>query len=213
MFKGILTKFISFGYLKYKDGKIFFGDEKMLFVNLFPLVEQFMMHRRLNDGAFNCIAYLSFKRSNMQFTRDHFQRFGKSLLSVMDISKQMFYAIGWADVEFVRYDEKQSFMIIHANKSTFAEEIKLRHGIQNEPVDFMMAGIFAGAVQVYAPKGKMIYAIEVRCKAQKNVNECEFIVAPEDKIMGFLKKYGKPEQNRAKELISRIKELEDGKGK
>jgi predicted hydrocarbon binding protein len=208
MFKGILTKFISFGYLKYKDGKIFFGDEKMLFVNLFPLVEQFMMHRKMNDELFDIIAYVSFKKSNQQFTRDHFQRFGKSLLSVMDISKQMFYAIGWADVEFVRYDEKENFMLIHAKKSTFAEEIKLRHGIQKDPVDFMMAGIFAGAVQVYSPKGKKIYAIEVRCKAQRDVKECEFVVASEEKIMGFLVKYGKAEQERAKKMISRIKKME-----
>jgi hypothetical protein len=75
-------------------------------------------------------------------------------------------------------------------------------------IDHMIAVIFSVALQYLSPKND-IYCIEVKCRAQKDVTQCEFVASTEKGILDYLKKFGnKKSIERAQEVIKDIKEVE-----
>jgi len=198
----LVEGFLNLRYLSFKDGYIKFGDEKMLFVNLFPLVEQAYITFRNPNISSSLAFYLAFKQSSYNFTKEHFFKFGKRIENVAEMSKKFFYFLGWGDFEFEKVSQKNNFLIISGKKSSFAEEYKRLHGPQLKPVDIMIAGIFAGSVQAYS-SGVSIQCIEAACKAQKDSEACYFVASTQENIISYLKKFYPNQLFTAKQFLKR----------
>ena len=197
-------------YISFKEGAIRFGNERMIFVNVFPLIEEFRLHKSIDTKNYESISYLSFKESNYMFTHTNFFKFAKNLEQVQEVSRNVFYTIGWGEVEFMKTSKEMDFVLIRGKNIAFSEEIKNKFGAQKEPVDFMAAGIFAGAWQAFS--NKTIHCIEVSCRAQKDSMDCQFVASTEDKILKYISEFAPERLNKVEGFLEEVINLEKALG-
>jgi len=194
-----------FKYLKYENGMLKLGDEPMLFINLFPLIEEYRMHTTREGLDYNILNYMAFYQSGYNFVRDHTLPLAKILPKVVGVSCELFEAIGWGKSYAFKVNDKQNILIMKSKSSTFADTLKKMHGPQETPVDFRMSGIFAGSTRFYSKED--IECVEVACRAEKDVMECDFIAASPGNILDYIDKYYPERHQYAEKVLTRITEL------
>ena len=202
----LLKEFGMFHYLKFKPTAVEFGGEKVILFFLPHLVDE---HVRLYQAfGLDCgvLKFLAGKRMGADFIRRHGIPLGKTLTEVVGLSCNVLNAFGWGVFRTVKVDEKQGFMVVEAEHSIFAEELKKRHGPRKEPVDWLLAGLFAGALEHYA--GTKIWTVELSCMAEKDVAHCTFLSARAGDLVGCARRMAPGKAKWVSRVAERIRRLE-----
>jgi predicted hydrocarbon binding protein len=205
-----LKKFMISGYLSFKDDYIKFGNEKMVFYFVPHLVDEFNVHSKLFGLDYGAAQFLVGRMAGYDFVKRHGSPIGKNLTQVIETSQTALNALGWGKFSVWKADENKEYLLIKAEKSTIADEIKLTLGPQETPVDFLLSGLFAGATSFYCKSN--IYCIETMCRAQRNVQMCEFFASTDDRLLHFIKEFSPDKVNYASSMLDKIKKLEKASG-
>lgn len=203
-----IKNLLAVRYLSFKNGEIRLDKERMLFVNLFPLIETFRINKMLSERTYPLSLYLAFKQSGYDFTHTHTAKFGKDINEMAILNANMLYTIGWGSFEFIKTDATKdlTFLMMRSKNSAFADEIKNKYGAQEDPVDYMVCGLFAGALQAFTKD--TINCFEITCRVQKDCGSCQYVAATDDNIIKYLEGFADKDIPRAKGFLEEIKNLE-----
>jgi len=202
----LLKQLGMFKYLKPQKEYLFFGKDKIVFYFVPQLIEEY----RFLDNAFGldygATEFLASKFSGKNFVKQHGIPLKKNLNSVVDLSCKILNAFGWGLFKTVKVDEKRKFLLVESSLSTFSEELKKRHGPQENPSDWMLLGLFAGATEQYC--GGKIYGVEINCIVQKDMKTCAYLCGEEKPIKEYTQRFSPKKLPWVEKVIKKEKEIE-----
>jgi len=202
----LLREFGMFHYLTIREDCILFGGEKVVLHFLPHMVSRYVCLDKVFGADHGLVEFLASKRAGHDFVAAHGAKLQKSLVGVVDLSCKVLSAFGWGAFRTIKVDEQNNFMLLEAQRSTFAEEVKARHGPQPEPIDWMLAGLLAGAQEFYTKR--KTYAIELNCAAQKDTQRCTFLSTSPEDIVSQTKRFAPEKAKWAADVIVRMQKLE-----
>jgi hypothetical protein len=202
----LLKEFGMFHYLKFKDEYIRFGEESVVLYFLPHLAKEYVHLSQVFGLDYGIAEFLASKFMGGDFVQTHGIPLKKTLVNVVDISCKVLNAFGWGKFKTIKVDEDKNFMLLEAESSTFAQEVKNRYGPQKYPVDWMLAGLFAGAQEYYTKR--KTYAVELNCMAQKNTKKCVFLCTSEENIVKYTKKFSPEKVMWTIDMVKRAKKIE-----
>lgn len=179
-----LDKLTALGYIGFKEGNITFGNDKLLFYFLPHLVDEYLLGTKCWGLDWGALQFFVGRRAGYQFVKEHGAKLGEELSHVIDASQNVLESLGWGRYSTWRFDKEKMYLLINGSTSTVADEIKLKHGPQQIPADFLVSGLFAGAASYYTRK--KIYSIEIECRANENIDTCQFVAAEPNKILKYV---------------------------
>lgn len=202
----LLKEFGMFKYLRFQKDYVFFGKDKIAFYFIPHLVEEYHCFNKV-FGLDHAIAlFLASKFSGKNFVKEHGIPLQKNLAGVVDISCKVLNAFGWGSFRTVKVDENKKFLLVESSLSTFSEELKKRHGPQENPADWMLLGLFAGATEHYC--GGKIYGIELNCISQRDMKTCAYVCGVENQIKEYVEKFSPKQVSWVTTVLGKEKELE-----
>ena len=201
-----LEKLAALRYLRFTDDYYLLGDDKLLFYFSNHLAEEYRTFITLFGLDYGAAQFLVGKKAGIQFVESHGKKLGKSFEEVIEVSEKVLHNLGWGRFATWKADQARSLLLINADLSTVADDIKLQHGPQKYPADFLLSGLFAGAVEAFC--ATKVYGIELDCRVQENVQTCQFIAATEDEITRYVKEFAPRSASYAQDFIARTKKLE-----
>ncbi|MBI4044852.1 MAG: hypothetical protein HY392_04035 [Candidatus Diapherotrites archaeon] len=202
-----IRQYISSRYLRFGEEEIWFGKERVLFYFAPHLAEEFSINRRIFGLKYCAACFLAGRTAGHAFVEKHGVPLKKILTPVVELSCTVLTAFGFGSFRTLKVRE-EGFMVV-AGKSTLAKEIKQKMFSQ-KPVDFALAGVFAGALSCFS--SEKFYAVETKCCAQKNVDECVWVAGTEKSILGHVNEFSPENLMWAKEFLAEVKTLEKEAG-
>ena len=202
----LLKEFGMFKYLKFDKDGAFFGKDKITLYFVPQLVAEYFYLKKIFKLDYEVAEFLASKYSGKNFVESHGIPLQKSLLGVVDISCKVLNAFGWGSFKPIKVDENKKFLLIESSLSNFAEELKKRFNPQQNPCDWMLLGLFAGATEHYC--GGVIYGVELNCICQKDTKKCAYLCGTEEAIIEYTKKFSLSQLAWVEEVIKKEKEME-----
>jgi predicted hydrocarbon binding protein len=200
----LIKRYVAERYMQFKDGQIFFGKEGIVFYFTPHLSTEFFINYKLLGLDYCANMFLAGRKQGQIFVKQHGIPLMKSLTPVVKISCEILNTFGFGTFRTIKVDDKNGFMVL-AGKSSLAMEIKSNKP-SKIPIDFMLGGLFAGASQQYLKKP--MYAVETSCVAQKETQECVWIIGCEENILEYIKKFSPDKIKWANKIINKIKNNE-----
>ena len=200
-----LKKYLITGYLKFKDDRIVFGEDNLVFYFVPHLVYEAKGNRSIFGEDYGASMFLAGRNEGFDFFNKHGIPKNKSIAEVFAMSFDILRTFGWGKFRTLKVDEKKRFIVM-VGTSTFANEYKKMYGKTETPIDFMIAGLTAGALR-YLTK-EQVYSVEVKCCAEENVKNCLFVTGTKDNILSYIKKYAEDRFDLASRLIEKIDDNE-----
>ena len=200
----LIARYVAEKYMQFKDGEIWFGKERVVFYFVPHLNREFSINYGVYGLDYCSNLFIAGRRQGNTFVKQHGIPLMKSLTQVVKISCEILNMFGFGIIKTIKVDDKNGFMIL-AGKSALAEDMKSRGG-SKIPVDFMLAGLFAGAAEYYTKK--QMYAVEITCAAQTNVQECTWAIGSKESIFRYVKQFSPDRLDWAKSVIDNIKMVE-----
>lgn len=201
-----LKKFMLTGYLKFDDDKIRFGKDGLVFYFTPQLVNEHEANWIVNGLRYGCAQYAAAKYEGYRFVENHGIGMLKTLTPVVKLSLEVLQNFGWGRLKTYRVDEKKGFMVI-TGKSTIAEELKRRSRPQDHPIDFMLGGLFAGALEYFSKE--RVFTVEIMCCSQKDKQSCTFVSGTPENIYSYVEDFAPEMMNWAKQVIGETRKIED----
>jgi len=202
-----LDKLSLVKYVRVEDNNIIFGKDKLLFYFVPHLVENYRIGNKIFGLDYGASQFLVGRTAGYQFVKDNASNLGKTLTEVVEISQNTLSALGWGKFSSWKVNEEKKFLLLNAEKSTVADEIKTILGPQEYPVDYLLSGLFAGATMFYIKE--KIYCVEVSCRAQKNVSTCQFIAATSKGVEDYIREFAPEKKFYARDFLKRVEILEE----
>lgn len=175
----IVQKVMRFKAIKHENGKfLIFGNPA--FID--PIYIQVYYHKlieKISPEKANSIRYYTGKLQSTIGTKIINERFGyaKTITEkekLTTFNQGQTELVGLGQYERVKLDFKNN-IFIYRGKSPFAEEYKRFFGQQDNPVDYWIMGMWAGAFEEIT--GEKMLCIEKRCIAARS-QFCEFVIKP-----------------------------------
>lgn len=185
MFFDTVSKYVADRYMKFSDGEIRFGNQRIAF-NLLPImVKEFIINNEHNSNTYPPTLFLAARREGYDFIREHGIPLVKDWHPIVKMGFEWVKLFGSGTFAPARADNKEGFGVA-IGISTFGLEVNAEMP-SAEPVDFILGGLIAGTMQYYMKE--LVYAVETSCVAQKGVNECLIVVGTRENIMDYVKKF------------------------
>jgi len=203
---GFLKKFMLTGYLKFEEDKIRFGKDGLVFYFTPQLVSEHEANWAVGGLRYGCAQYIAAKYEGHRFVKNHGVSMLKTLTPVVKLSLEVLQNFGWGRLKTYKVDEKKGFMVI-TGKSTLAEEIKRLSRPQDHPIDFMLGGLFAGALEYFSEE--KIYTVEIVCCSQKDRQSCTFVSGTPESIYGYVEEFAPETRGWAEQVIEETSRTEE----
>jgi predicted hydrocarbon binding protein len=200
----LIKRYVAERYMQFKDGQIWFGKEGVVFYFTPHLTTEFDFNYKTLGLEYCANMFLAGRKQGQIFVKQHGIPLMKSLTPVVKISCEILNTFGFGTFRTIKVDDKNGFMVL-TGKSTLASNIKSNKP-SKIPIDFMLGGLFAGASQQYLKKP--MYAVETSCVAQKESQECVWIIGSEENILHYVKKFSPDKIEWTNQIISKIKDSE-----
>jgi hypothetical protein len=181
-----IMQFITSKYLKFGEGEIWFGKEQVVVYSLPERVEELHNNLKLFGLDYGLSMFLSSKNEGSRIIRNNIVPLKKILSPVVSLSCETISSLGYGPIRTLKVDEKEGFMVL-VGRSTIADEYKKTYGASESPIDFILGGVFTGSLEVFS--NKMEYCVEIKCSAQKDVEECVWVVGSREKILNYTKQF------------------------
>lgn len=205
MFLDIVSRYIAERYVRFENGQIWFGKERVTFNFLPILAKEFLMNNEISGGRYAAAMFLSGRREGYDFVRQHGIPLVKNWTPVLRMGFQWINLFGVGMFRPIKANNEQGFMIA-AGRSTFGLEMKSESPGRNKPVDFVMGGLIAGAIQYYTKKPT--YAVETTCVAEKNVRECVLVAGGRKDILKYIKDFSPDKVSWANTTLDQVEAVE-----
>lgn len=204
MFKQI-EQYLTTKYMRFDDGQVWFGKERIGFYFMPHLATEFLTLKRTLGLKYCAAQFIAGREKGKSFVTKHGVPLKKILTPVVQISCDVLNTFGFGTFRTLKVDDKTGFMVL-AGKSTFGDEIKRNFELSEIPVDFMLGGLFAGAAEFFMKDRR--YAVETRCVAQKDVQECVWVIGTEKQIKEYVEKFSPESKEWANKILEEIKLIE-----
>ncbi len=198
-------QYITTKYMRFDNGTITFGKEKVVIYFLPHLVREFRFNYKASGMRYCATMFLAGKEQGKTFVKSHGLPLKKVLTPVVGFALEILGTFGFGNFRTLKVDQKNGFMVI-AGKSIIANEIKKTGQSVNTPVDFMLAGLFTGALETFT--GKNMYCVETKCAADKDVEECVWVVGNEAGINKYINEFSPESKALSKKVLGAIKAME-----
>ena len=205
-----LLQYITSKYLKFDNGQLFFGKDRVVLYFVPQLAHEFLSYKNLFGTDYCVNSFLLGRETGVHFVETHAVPMKKMLTPVVALSCDILGTFGFGKFRTLKVEEKDRFMVVVGN-STIGTEIKKSFGGSLEPVDFSLGGVFAGALQYFSKM--LVYAVEIRCCAQKDVSECVWVCGSEEKIESYVKEFSPELLTTTTSMLEKIKKGEAVYGK
>lgn len=200
-----VEQYLAARYMRFDDGQIWFGKDRIALYFIPQLVKEFTINKQVFGLKYCALSFLSGREQGADFVQKHGIPLKKLLTSVVELSCDILNTFGFGTFKTLKVDTKEGFMVL-VGKSTFAQEIKTNHHGSDIPVDFMLGGLFAGALQFYTKKP--IYTVETLCVAQREIQECVWVIGSEEQIKQYVEKISPDRLDWTNKILYEITELE-----
>ncbi len=200
----LIKRYVAEKYMQFKDGQIWFGKERVVFYFVPHLVREISLNQEINGLKYCATMFIAGRKQGHVFVQQHGVPLMKSLTPVVKISCEVLTMFGFGTFRTVKVDDRDGFMVL-AGKSTLALDIKSDKP-NKEPIDFMLGGLFAGALQYYT-KAPM-YAVETMCAAQKDVQECIWVMGSRKNILRYIQEFSPDKVDWADKVLDEVEEVE-----
>lgn len=130
----------------------------------------------------------------------------KGVTNAINVCLDAMNSFGFGKFEARKINEKEKFLNIIV-ESTLGRNIKFNFGHQPQPVDFMYAGLFAGALEFYAKD--RIYGVEINCIAEKETPSCEFIAGSKEKVFRYVNEFAPEKKEWVNKVVSETEKKEN----
>ncbi len=181
-----ITQFITSKYLRFADDEIRFGKDRVVIYSLEQIVDQSHLNQKLFGLRYQLSVYESAMKVGNEFIRNHAMPMKKLLNPVIKISSEVISSFGFVIVRAIKVDDSENSMFI-AGSSSIAELYKKKYGNSNMPVDLLLSGVFAGALQYFSQRP--VYCVELSCSAQKDVEECVWFSGSREEILKYTNRF------------------------
>jgi len=203
----LLKNFIKLGHLRINENQELFINKENIVLYFVPeLIWENYLNQKEFGLSYQINMYLAGKIRSYTFLENGEGVLLKGVPRAVNVCIDAMNSFGFGKFEAKKISESEKFLYITC-KSSIARSIKNTFGHQTTPVDFMYAGLFAGALEYYAKE--RIYCIETNCISQKETPSCEFIAGTEQKIIEYLEKFSPNKIDYAKKLIAEIGKKEN----
>lgn len=200
----LIKRYVAEKYMQFKDGQIWFGKERIAFYFVPHLVREFSLNYKTHGLKYCANQFIAGRKQGLVFVKEHGVPLMKSLTPVVKISCEVLNVFGFGTFRTIKVEDKKGFMVI-AGKSTLGNELKSQKA-SPVPIDFMLGGLFAGALQHYTKKP--MYAVETACTAQKEVQECVWVIGSKTHILSYIKEFSPDKTEWANKILGQIEEVE-----
>lgn len=200
-----IMQFITSKYLKFGDGEVWFGKEEVVIYFLSQAVRDLYYNLGQFGLDYGASMFLSAKTEGNNFVKNNIIPIKKILTPVVTLSCELISSFGYGPIKTIKVDDKEGFMVL-LGKSTIANEYKKRHGPSAIPVDFLLGGLFSGALELFT--NEKTYCVETRCSAQKDVEECVWVIGNREKILNYARQFSPESIESAIETIDLINKNE-----
>lgn len=194
-----LIQFITSRYLNFEVGKIWFGKEQVTVLFLSQIVSELHFNLKLFGLNYGLAMSLSARKEGNRFVKNNVVPIKKILGPVVRLSCEIIGSFGYGNIRTIKVEDKEGFMVL-VGKSTIASEYKKRHGASEIPVDFMLGGLFTGAIELFSKE--TIYCVETKCSAQKDVEECVWVIGSKEKITGYTTQFSPESVNWTSKVLN-----------
>jgi predicted hydrocarbon binding protein len=203
-----IMQFITSKYLKFGEGEIWFGKKQIIIYFLSEMVNELYYGLRLFGTEYGASMFISAREEGNRFIKNNLISIKKILSPVVNLGCEVIGSFGYGQVRTIKVDEKENFMVL-VGKSIIADEYKREHGASEYPIDFMLGGLWAGALEPFSQK--RAYCVEVRCSAQKDVEECVWVVGSKDKIRDYVTQFAPESLDWANKFLDSVDKIGDPK--
>jgi len=201
-----LMQYITTKYMKFDNGTITFGKEKVTIYFLSQLANEFLLNYKVCGMDYCAAMFLEGKEQGKTFVKTHGLPLKKVLTPIVGFALEILGTFGFGTFRTLKVDSKNGFMVI-AGKSSIASEIKRKGKSIGIPIDFMLSWLFAGALETFS--GRKMYCIETKCVANKDVEECIWVVGDRTGINKYIKEFSPESKSLSKKVLDAIKAVED----
>ncbi len=199
----LIKRYVAEKYMQFKDGQVWFGKERLIFVFSAYFTNEYLVGKELGP-KYPMLMFIAGKKEGYTWVQQHGMPFMKSVTAVVRLGIEILNTFGYGTYRTVKVDDKNGFMVM-TGRSTMADDIRLVRP-SAEPVDFMLGGIFAGALQYFAKTP--LYAVETSCIAQTGVQECLWVIGSVEAIMAYVHQFSPDKEEWAAYVLGQIREVE-----
>ena len=207
MFSQKISQYLASKYLRFSGQEIWFGKERLVFYFVPHLAEEFSINQKVFGLKYGAACFLAGRTAGRNFVEKHAFPLKKLLTPVVEMSCSMLNTFGFGVFRTLRVRE-DGFMVV-VGESNLAKELKQKN-FSEKPVDFALSGVFAGALSCFSTE--KFYAVETKCCAQKNVEECVWVAGTEKSIFGHVKEFSPEAVFWVKDFFAQVKWLEKETG-
>lgn len=200
----LIKQYVAEKYMQFRDGQILFGKERIVFYFVPHLVREFSINYSTNGLDYCAKMFLAGRKQGHVFVQGHGVPLMKSLTPVVKISCEVLNMFGFGTFRTIKVDEQNGFMVL-AGTSTIAIDLKTAKP-SDIPIDFMLGGLFAGALQYYTKKP--MYSVEIKCVAQKDVQECIWVIGNRKNIIKYVQEFSPDKTKWANAILDKIEDVE-----
>jgi hypothetical protein len=204
----LFKRYVDEGYMKFDKGNVWFGKEGItLYFTQFTATELYL-NRRIGGSRYLATKFAASRKEGLAVVQQHGAPSMKELTSPLNVILKIMGILGMGTFKVVEADSAEGFAVL-TGVTTLGLDMKAEKA-SDDPIDFVVGGLIAGAVEYYTKK--RAYAVETSCVAQKDQEECTWLVGSRESIVGYVQK-SLPEKiglaNRALDQIQALeKELE-----
>ena len=201
-----LEQYLSSHYLRFDNDQILFGKDRMVFYVTSHLAREFTYNRNLFGVSYCINMFLAGRDRGLEFVQKHGIPLKKMLTPVVQISCDLLNTFGFGVFRTIKVDSKEGFMVV-VGKSAIAQEIKKNFNCSEEPVDFMLGGLFAGAAEYFMKERR--YAVETICAAQSEIQECVWVIGTQEQIINYVKNISPERLDWTNKILDEVKSAEN----
>ena len=158
----LFKKYVDEGYMRFDKGDIWFGKERLvLYFTQFTSTE-LLLNTKLSGDRYLATKFVLSRKEGQTVMQQHGAPDMKELASLLNVSVKIMGILGKGAFKLVETDSSKGFAVL-TGVSTLGLERK-EDEASDDPIDFMIGGIWAGTVGYYTKR--RAYAIEISCVAQ-----------------------------------------------
>lgn len=198
------ARYVAERYMKFEEGQITLDKVRLTF-NFLPLTaREFLINNELSRETYSAVIFISARKLGYEFIKHHGIPLMKNWTPIVKMGMEWMNLFGGGTFRTIRADNKEGFVVL-AGRSSFGLEMKAeRQSI--DPVDFVVGGVVAGTIQYYMKTP--VYAVETACIAQKNVQECLWVVGNRKDILDYVQKFSPDKVEWGNKTLDRIEAIE-----
>ena len=203
-----IMQFITSKYIRFGEGEVWFGKKQIIIQFLREIVKEVHFCLKLFGVAYGASMFISAREEGNRIIKNNLIPIKKVLNPVVNLSCEVIGSFGYGPVRTIKVDDKENFMVL-VGKSSIADEYKKQYGSAENPIDFMLGGLWAGALEPFSQK--QACCVEIRCSAQKDVQECVWVVGSREKILDYAKKFAPESLEWSNKFLDAISKIGDFK--